>query len=110
MCAANPMWVRISDIWGRKYAVLGAIAVFFIGSTIAGAAVDMPMLISGRGVQGLAGGGIISLVNIVISDLFSMRHRSLYISARLGGCWNYRAGHWRCIVAVCTFPERFIPY
>jgi len=75
------MWVRISDIWGRKYAVLGAIAVFFIGSTIAGAAVDMPMLISGRGVQGLAGGGIISLVNIVISDIFSMRHRSLYISS-----------------------------
>jgi MFS family permease len=81
MCAANPMWVRISDIWGRKFAVLGAIAVFFIGSTIAAAAVNMPMLISGRGVQGLAGGGIISLVNIVISDLFSMRHRALYISS-----------------------------
>ncbi|KAL4733133.1 MFS general substrate transporter [Aspergillus similis] len=81
MCAVNPMWVRISDIWGRKLAVLGAIIIFAVGSTIAAAAIDMPMLIAGRGVQGLAGGGIISLVNIIIADLFSMRHRSLYISA-----------------------------
>ncbi|PLB50092.1 MFS general substrate transporter [Aspergillus steynii IBT 23096] len=81
MCTVNPMWVRMSDIWGRKLAVLSAIIVFAAGSTIAAAAVDMPMLIAGRGVQGLAGGGILSLVNIVISDLFSMRHRSLYISA-----------------------------
>ncbi|KAL5360655.1 MFS general substrate transporter [Aspergillus floccosus] len=81
MCAVNPMWVRISDIWGRKLAVLGAIIVFAGGSTIAAAAIDMPMLIAGRGVQGLAGGGIMSLVNIIIADLFSMRHRSLYISA-----------------------------
>ncbi|KAL4784932.1 major facilitator superfamily-domain-containing protein [Aspergillus varians] len=81
MCAANPTWVRISDIWGRKPAVLGAIVVFTVGSIIAGISTTMPMLIAGRGVQGLAGGGIMSLVNIIISDLFSMRHRALYISA-----------------------------
>ncbi|KAF7589809.1 hypothetical protein BBP40_003618 [Aspergillus hancockii] len=81
MCATNPMWVRISDIWGRKVALLGAIIVFAVGSTIAAASTGMPMLIAGRGVQGLAGGGIMSLVSIVISDLFSMRHRALYMSA-----------------------------
>ncbi|EEP77447.1 predicted protein [Uncinocarpus reesii 1704] len=81
MCATNPMWVRISDIWGRKLGILGAIIVFAVGSTIAAASTNMPMLISGRGVQGLAGGGIISLVYIIISDLFSMRHRALYMSA-----------------------------
>ncbi|PYH94827.1 MFS general substrate transporter [Aspergillus ellipticus CBS 707.79] len=81
MCAANPMWVRISDIWGRKHGLLGAIIIFTIGSIIAGASTTMPMLVAGRGVQGLAGGGVTSMVNIVISDLFSMRHRALYISA-----------------------------
>jgi len=75
------MWVRISDIWGRKPGLLGAIIIFAVGSTIAAASTNMPMLIAGRAVQGLAGGGIISLVNIIISDLFSMRHRALYISA-----------------------------
>jgi MFS family permease len=81
MCAANPMWVRISDIWGRKPGLLGAIIVFAVGSTLAAASTSMPMLITGRGVQGLAGGGIGSLVNVIISDLYSMRHRALYIGA-----------------------------
>ncbi|KAK2882527.1 hypothetical protein FQN49_000253 [Arthroderma sp. PD_2] len=80
MCATNPMWVRISDIWGRKPGLLGAIVIFAIGSTIAAAATNIVMLIAGRAVQGMAGGGIISLVHIIIADLFSMRHRALYIS------------------------------
>ncbi|KAF3481901.1 uncharacterized protein GIQ15_04660 [Arthroderma uncinatum] len=80
MCATNPMWVRISDIWGRKPGLLGAIVIFAIGSTIAAAARNIAMLIAGRAVQGMAGGGIISLVHIIIADLFSMRHRALYIS------------------------------
>ena len=75
------MWVRITDIWGRKLGLLGAIIVFAVGSILAAASTSMAMLIAGRTVQGLAGGGIISLVNIIISDLFSMRHRALYISA-----------------------------
>ena len=75
------MWVRISDIWGRKPGLLGSIIVFAVGSTIAAASTSMPMLIAGRAIQGLAGGGILSLVSIIISDLFSMRHRALYISA-----------------------------
>ena len=37
------------------------------------------MLIIGRAVQGVAGGGLILMVNIVISDLFSMRQRSLFL-------------------------------
>ncbi|OOF90580.1 hypothetical protein ASPCADRAFT_519135 [Aspergillus carbonarius ITEM 5010] len=81
MCAANPIWIRTSDIWGRKPALLSAILIFAIGSLLAALSTTMPMLITGRAIQGLAGGGLMSLVNIVISDLFSMRHRALYISA-----------------------------
>ena len=33
----------------------------------------MKILIVGRALQGTAGGGLIQLVNIVISDIFSMR-------------------------------------
>ncbi|PYI10657.1 MFS general substrate transporter [Aspergillus sclerotiicarbonarius CBS 121057] len=81
MCAANPIWIRLSDIYGRKPALLSAILIFAIGSTLAAASTTMSMLITGRAIQGLSGGGLMSLVNIVISDLFSMRHRALYISA-----------------------------
>lgn len=37
------------------------------------------MLIAARALQGTAGGGLIQLVNITVSDLFSMRRRALYL-------------------------------
>ncbi|KUI60954.1 hypothetical protein VP1G_08127 [Cytospora mali] len=43
-----PSWGKFSDIWGRKPALLTAIAVFFIGSVLCGAAVGLPMLLCGR--------------------------------------------------------------
>jgi MFS family permease len=37
------------------------------------------MLVAARAMQGTAGGGLIQMVNITISDLFSMRRRSLWL-------------------------------
>ncbi|KAF4214223.1 hypothetical protein CNMCM8980_006908 [Aspergillus fumigatiaffinis] len=73
------IWAKLSDIWGRKPILLLAVAWFFVSSIICATAVDMPMLIAGRALQGVAGGGLLQLVTIVISDLFSVRHRSLYL-------------------------------
>ena len=36
------------------------------------------MIIVGRAIQGVGGGGLLTLVNICISDLFSMRSRPFY--------------------------------
>jgi MFS family permease len=36
------------------------------------------MLISARAVQGIGGGGLITMVSVSIGDLFSMRTRGLY--------------------------------
>lgn len=77
--AAAPIWSKLSDIWGRKPILLAAVATFFGSSIICARASSMKMLIVGRSLQGTAGGGLIQLVNIVISDLFSMRSRSLYL-------------------------------
>lgn len=46
----------------------------------------MQMLIAARALQGTAGGGLIQLVYITISDLFSVRSRALYIGL-LGVMW-----------------------
>jgi len=72
--AAAPIWSKLSDIWGRKPILLAAVATFFGSSIICARASSMKMLIVGRSLQGAAGGGLIQLVNIVISDLFSMRY------------------------------------
>ncbi|KAK3717206.1 hypothetical protein LTR37_005915 [Vermiconidia calcicola] len=77
--AAAPIWAKCSDIWGRKPALLAAVAVFAASSLIAALSVNMRMLIAARALQGTAGGGLVQLVNITISDLFSMRSRTLYL-------------------------------
>ncbi|PIA92368.1 putative transporter [Cercospora beticola] len=77
--AAGPIWAKISDIWGRKPALLSSVAWFFVASIIAARAHNVEMLISARALQGTAAGGLIQLVNITISDLFSMRQRTLFL-------------------------------
>ncbi|PYI19121.1 hypothetical protein BO99DRAFT_473797 [Aspergillus violaceofuscus CBS 115571] len=77
--ASSNIWANLSDIWGRKPVLLTAVALFFGASIICATAVDMPMLIAGRGLQGIAGGGLIQLITITISDLFSVRLRSLFM-------------------------------
>lgn len=77
--AAAPIWVKLSDIWGRKPIFLAGTVGFFGSSVICAVAVDMQMLIVGRAIQGASGGGLICMVNVGISDLFSVRERSLYL-------------------------------
>ncbi|KAH0123884.1 putative major facilitator superfamily transporter, partial [Aureobasidium melanogenum] len=44
------------------------------------------MLIAARAIQGVGGGGLVTLVNICISDLFSLRRRGAYFGI-IGGVW-----------------------
>ncbi|KAK4251072.1 MFS multidrug transporter-like protein [Corynascus novoguineensis] len=73
-----PSWGKFSDIWGRKAILLIATGIFFLGSALCGAAVSLPMLLIGRAVQGVGGGGLLSLVSIVVGDLYSPRERGKY--------------------------------
>lgn len=84
--ASTPIWGKLSDIFGRKPVLLVANVVFFIGSLVAALAVNIGMLIVARAIQGIGGGGLIILVNIVISDLFSMRSRGQYFGI-IGMVW-----------------------
>lgn len=86
--ASTPTWGKFSDIWGRKPVLLCAAAVFFLGSVLAGTSVSISMLIAARAIQGIGGGGLIILVNICISDLFSMRNRGTYFGI-IGMVWAF---------------------
>jgi len=64
--------------------MLAAVTIFAAASAVCGSAREMNVLIAGRAVQGLAGGGLILLVHVVISDLFSMKMRSLLMGVTEG--------------------------
>ena len=48
--------------------------MFLIGSLVAALSVDIGMLLAGRTLQGIGGGGLIILANVCIADLFSQRY------------------------------------
>lgn len=58
--------------------MLIAIAVFFVGSLVCALVDGMGVFLAGRAVQGVGSAGLLTLVNISISDIFSMRERGLY--------------------------------
>ena len=77
--ALSPWWAKLSDVFGRKGALLAATAVFTVGSLICGISMSSGMLIAGRAVQGTGGGGLTCLVQIIIGDLASPRYVSLIV-------------------------------
>jgi EmrB/QacA subfamily drug resistance transporter len=76
--AATPLFGRMSDIYGRQRVFQAAIVIFLLGSVLAGVALDMPMLIGARAVQGIGAGGVMALVMTIIGDILSPRERGRY--------------------------------
>ena len=73
--AMVPIAGKLSDQFGRKWLLMGAIALFLCSSTLAGAAQTMNQLIVFRGLQGLSAGAIQTLVSTVVADIFTPAER-----------------------------------
>uniref|UniRef100_A0A060T6U4 ARAD1B14916p n=1 Tax=Blastobotrys adeninivorans TaxID=409370 RepID=A0A060T6U4_BLAAD len=93
LASASVMTVigKMADIFGRKTCLLGSVLLFVIGSAIAGAAQSMNMLIGARVVQGLGSGGVVTLIEIVISDLIPLHQRGLFMGF-IGSTWMIANG------------------
>ncbi|KAJ3117029.1 hypothetical protein HK100_000905 [Physocladia obscura] len=72
------MYGKFADLFGRKWVFVFALVVFELGSFLCGIAPSMEVLILGRAVAGVGGGGIFACVLIIISDIVSMRDRGKY--------------------------------
>jgi MFS family permease len=57
----SPLYGKLSDIHGRRVMMLLAIGLFLAGSVVSAAAPNMAILIAGRTLQGIGGGGIVPL-------------------------------------------------
>jgi EmrB/QacA subfamily drug resistance transporter len=91
--AVAPVFGTLSDIYGRRATVIAALSLFIVGSIICALAPSMPILIIARGLQGVGGGGILPVVQTVISDVVTPRERGQYqayfsavwVAAGIGG-------------------------
>lgn len=81
-----PLFGQASEVFGRKWAFVAAIAIFMAGSALCGASQDVSMLIASRMVQGCGAGGITALVIILIGDLVGTRKRGKY-QGFIGATW-----------------------
>ncbi len=91
--AVAPVFGTLADIYGRRAMIIAALSLFVAGSILCAIAPNMPVLILARGLQGLGGGGIMPVVQTVISDVVSPRERGQY-QAYFSGVWVV-AGIWR---------------
>lgn len=79
-----PVYGKLGDLIGRKSLFIGAIGLFMAGSVIGGLAGSMGVLITGRAVQGLGGGGLMILAQAIIADVVPARQRGRYMGI-MGG-------------------------
>src|SRR5258708_9266871 len=84
--AVAPVFGTLSDIYGRRAMIITALSLFIAGSVLCALAPNMPVLIIARGLQGLGGGGILPIVQTVISDIITPRERGQY-QAYFSGVW-----------------------
>ena len=100
-----PFWGKISDIFGRKPIFMIANVIFMAGSLIAALSKSLNMLLVGRAIQGLGAGGLMNLSNIVVSDLFSLRDRGLYLGL-IGATWSF-VSYFSSSMSNCVSIARF---
>ena len=73
-----PIVGKLSDMYGRKWFFVFGIAIFLVGSVLAGLSQNMTQLIIFRGVQGIGGGTIMANSLITVADLFPPEERGKY--------------------------------
>ncbi len=76
--ATIPLYGKIADIHGRRFTLRIAILTYMAGSLICALAPNMLVLIFGRVLHGLGGGGLSSMGMIVLADLVAPKERGRY--------------------------------
>jgi EmrB/QacA subfamily drug resistance transporter len=76
--AMIPLYGKIADIRGRAFALRVAVVVHLAGSLLCALAPSMLVLILGRGLQGIGGGGLSSMGMVVLGDVAAPRERGRY--------------------------------
>jgi MFS family permease len=75
--AVLPLIGRIADVVGRTPVLVGALLLFAVGSLITAASYDLSLVVSGRFLQGVGGGGLVPATLALVADLWPDERRGL---------------------------------
>lgn len=73
--AVLPLIGRLADLISRQRVLLGCLTIFVIGSAITALAVDMSVLVAGRLIQGIGGGGLVPATLAIVAQLWPAGRR-----------------------------------
>jgi MFS family permease len=75
--ALLPLVGRLSDLYGRRPVLLACLLAFAAGSAITAGSHDLAVLVTGRFLQGLGGGGLVPVTLALVADQWPADRRSL---------------------------------
>ncbi|WP_029151371.1 MDR family MFS transporter [Microbacterium indicum] len=81
---STPIWGKLADLLNRKVLMLTALVIFVLASAGAGLSQSAGMLILFRAFQGIGGGGLQSMSQILMADIISPRDRGRYMGFMAG--------------------------
>ncbi|MGC0416879.1 MFS transporter [Embleya sp. AB8] len=68
-CVVLPLYGKLADVYGAKRVYLLSLGLFLVGSALCGLAQNMVELIAFRALQGVGGGGLMSVTLVVLGLL-----------------------------------------
>lgn len=80
VAVTQPLFASVSDVIGRKGPLYFSIILFGVGSIVFAVAKDVTTLIAGRAIQGLGGGGLDVLQEMIVVDMTTLKERPLYLA------------------------------
>ncbi|WP_184784323.1 MDR family MFS transporter [Amycolatopsis jiangsuensis] len=73
MTATVPLWGKLADLYSKKLLIQVSLGLFVVGSLIAGLAPSIEVLIGSRIAQGIGGGGLTALAQVIMAAIVSPR-------------------------------------